>query len=116
MTDFASERLQDGVEQRGLAHARTAGDDQNLAGEGEPERFALALGEADAGPRLEPGDRLGGVDLRPGRPSGSEGAQPLGDGLLGPVQAGEEDAAPILKRIGHHRAALQLQRRCDPVG
>jgi len=52
-----------------------------------------------------------------GRPA-ARGPQPLGDGLLGPVQAGEEDAAPVRNGVGHHRAVLQLQlqRRYDQTG
>lgn len=47
-----------------------------------------------------------------------EGAQPLGNELLGPVHAGEGDAAPVGNGVGHHRTVLKcpLQRRHHPVG
>ena len=56
---------QDGVHQRGLAHAGTAGDHQHLAGEGDPDRLALACGQLQTGPALHPRDRLGSIDGRP---------------------------------------------------
>ena len=112
------ERPQDGVDQRRLAHARAAGDHQHLARQGQPERLPLAVGHGDAGPRLEPGNRLVNVDLRPGRPTGGQGAEPLGNGLLGPVEPGQEDAAPVTDGVSHHGAVLQFkfQRGRDPRG
>jgi len=112
------ERLQDGVDQRRLAHARAAGDHQDFAGQRQLKRVPLALSQGHAGARLEPGDRLAGVDLGPWRPPGAERAEPLGDGLFAPVQAGEEDAASVLDGVGDHSAILKLeiQRRHDLFG
>ena len=66
-TPLAAQHLQDGVDQGGLAHARAAGDHQHLGGERQAQRLPLAVGQGQAGPALDPGDRLAGVDRRPGR-------------------------------------------------
>ena len=67
---------------------------------------------------LDPGDRLLGVDRRPGRAAGGQAAQPLGDALLGAVQPGQEHAGAALDRVGHHRplGQLQLEGRVDHLG
>ena len=64
---LGAEHLEDGVDQRGLAHPRTAGDDQDLREQSEPECRPLALGERDAGPGLDPGNGLCRIDVRPGK-------------------------------------------------
>ena len=106
---LAAQDLQDGVDQGGLAHARAAGDDQHLRGERQAHRRPLALGQGQAGLALDPGDGLLGVDRRPGRRADGEAPQPLGDVPLGPVEAGQEDAALPLQRVGDHVAGLELQ-------
>ena len=55
------------------------------------------------------GMALLGVDRRPGRRADGEVPQPLGDLPLGPVEAGQEDAALPLERVGDHLAGLELQ-------
>ncbi len=112
------ERLQDRVDEGGLADARAAGDHQGLARHRQPQRLPLALRERDAALRLEPGYRLVDVDGGPGRRAGGKGAQMPGDVLLGPVQARQEDAASIPDGVGHHGPVLQLegQRGREPVG
>ncbi len=112
------ESLQDRVYEGGLADPRAAGDHQGLARHRQPQRLPLALRERDAALRLEPGYGLVDVDGGPGRRAGGEGAQMSGDVLLGPVQARQEDAAPIPDRVGHHGAVLQLesQRGREAVG
>ena len=71
----------------------------------------LALRQREAGPALDPGDRLVGIDRRPGRRAGGERAEPLGDALLGPVKPGEEHASAAPDRVRDHLAGLQLQSR-----
>ena len=64
-----------------------------LDGERQAHRRPLALRQGQAGLPLDPGDGLVGVDRRPGRRADAQVPQPLGDLPLGPVQAGQEDAA-----------------------
>ena len=108
---------QDGVDDGGLADAGTAGDDQHLRRERQPDRGALALCERESGPLLDPGKRLVRVDLRPGERSPRDAAQPARDSVLGPVQAGEEDARRIADPIGDDAARGQLlvDRRPDEI-
>ena len=46
-----------------------------------------------------------------GGPLDTQSPQPLGDGLLGPIEAREEDAAAAFQQVGHEVAGLQLQRQ-----
>ena len=114
---LGDQHLQDRVDQGGLAHAGAAGDHQHLAGESNPDGLALACGQLQTRPALHPWDRLGGVDRRPGWPGGHENPQSFGNGLLGPVEAGQEHAAAAFQLVGHDVPGLQLQRqcRCDQV-
>jgi hypothetical protein len=95
------EDVQDGVDQRGLAHARPAGDHQQLRAQREAHRLLLAPGQGDPGPGLGPGDGLLGVDRGPGQGAGQEPQQPLGYPPLGAVEPGQEHARPLLDRVGH---------------
>ena len=64
---LGGENAQDGVEQRRLADAGAAGDHREFRLQRHPDRGALRGGERLAGPLLDPGDRLFGVDRRPWR-------------------------------------------------
>ena len=101
--------FQDGAQQRRFAHAWTAGDHQDFRGQRHANGLLLAVGQHEAGLALDPRDRLVGVDPRPGRAAGGEGAQPFGDLLLRPIEPGQEDAAVAVQRIGHHIAGLKFQ-------
>ena len=78
----------------------------------------LALGERQLRPLLDPRDGLVGIDRRPGRASDGQRLELLGNLPLGPVEAGEEDAAAAIEIIGDDRAILKLQaeRRLDELG
>ena len=62
---LGGENAQNGVEQSRLADAGAAGDDRDFRLKRHPDRGALRGGERLAGPLLDPGDRLFGVDRRP---------------------------------------------------
>jgi hypothetical protein len=64
---FRRENAQNGVDNNGLANARAAGDDEHLGtnGHGHCGFPAFCKGQADA--LLDPGDRLAGIDPRPGK-------------------------------------------------
>ena len=59
-----------------------------------------------------------GVDHRPGRAAPGQQAQPLGDGLLGAVEPGQEHASLAVHGVGHQLAVLQLklERVADQPG
>ena len=65
---------QDGVDQRRLADARAAGDDEQLRRQRQANGVLLAVGQLDRQLVLDPGDGLVGVRGRPGgraRPAGA---------------------------------------------
>ena len=114
---LCDQHLQDRVDQGGLAHAGAAGDHQHFAGESNPDGLALACSQLQARSVFHPWDRLGRVDRRPGWTDGHENAQSLSNGLLGPIEAGQEHAAAAFQLVGHDVPGLQLQPqcRCDQV-
>ena len=95
--------LEDGVDQRRLTDARTAGDYQHLGNESTANSLSLAISERQPRPLFDPRDALVGIDRRPRRSSDSEGLEPFGNLPFGPVEAGEEDAAAALKVVGDYR-------------
>ena len=63
--------------------------------QGEPDRGDLTFGQRQAGLLLDPRQRLLRIDVGPGQRSIDQAQDPLGDDLLGPVEAGEEDAGRL---------------------
>ena len=110
--------LEDAVDQGGLAHARPAGDHQQLGAQRQAHRLPLALGQGEPGLRLDPGDRLVGVDRGPGRAAlasrSSRSAMPR-SARCSPAR---NTQARALDRVGHHRALgeLQLEGGVDQLG
>ena len=105
--------LEDGVDQRRLTDARTAGDYQHLGNESTANSLSLAISERQPRPLFDPRDALVGIDRRPRRCSDSEGLEPFGNLPFGPVEAGEEDAAAALKVVGYYGACFKLMaERC----
>src|SRR6266516_651999 len=92
-----------------LPTPRPAGDHQHLGRQCQRHGRSLALGEYQAGPLLDPGDRLVRINPGPGQLAGPKLQQPLGDAPLRPVQAGQENAGLIADRIGNHRAVSQFE-------
>jgi hypothetical protein len=115
---FGAQDPEQRIDQCRLADPGTAGDYQHLGGERHPDRRPLAVGERQAGALLDPGDRLVGIDRRPGRAAGGERLQPLGDVALGLIQCREKDAASPVHFICHYRAARDLlgEGGLDEVG
>ena len=110
--------LQDRVDQRRLADAGTAGDDEDLRSQCQPHRLALTLGKGDARFALDPRNGFVGIDRWPGQRTGRECSQAPADGTLSPMQPGEKDAGPLVDGIGDHLTILQLhlQRALDDRG
>ena len=111
------EDAQDRLDDRGLADARPAGDDQHLGHQRQPDRGDLALGKRQAGPLLDPRQRLVRVDPGPGQRAVRQPQQPLGDDPLGPVQARQKHARRLADPVGDDRALgqLQIERRADQL-
>ena len=110
--------LQDRVDQRGLADAGAAGDDEHLRCQRQLHRLALAGGEGDAGLGLDPWDGFCGIDRRPGQ-------APLHSALIRAAMARSARCRPARKmhrspstRVGDDLAVLQLQieRGLDDLG
>ena len=104
-----AENAQDRLDDGGLADARPAGDDERLAGQRQPDRVALAVGEREAAALLDPGDGLQRIDRRPGKLAAGNSDQPLGDGLLGAIEAGEKHAVRLADPVGDHGAFGTLE-------
>jgi hypothetical protein len=66
----------------------------------------LTFGQRQAGLLLDPRQRLLRIDVGPGQFSIDQAQEPFGDYLLGPVEAGEEDAGRLADGIGCIRLNL----------
>ena len=101
----AQDRLDDG----GLADARTAGHDQHLGHQREPDRRDLAFGEGKTDALLDPRQGLVRIDPGPGQRAICQPRQPLGDGAFRPMQTSQKDAGRFANPVGDDRALLQLE-------
>src|SRR6202023_3774323 len=108
---FRYKDLQQRINQRRLADARAAGDDQNVGDQRRAQGLLLAIGEHQPGARLHPRDRSVGVNRRPGRSSARQRLELLGDLPFGPIESGEEYAAALLETIGDNRAVLKFESK-----
>ena len=93
------EHSEDRVDQGSLADAGAAGDHQDLGEEGQPQCRALALGERDPGPGLDPWERFRRIDVRPGKDTVLKDSDAARDGALGSMEAGQENAAPAVDLV-----------------
>ena len=59
---------------------------------------------------LDPRDGLVGIDRWPGKFTGNEAQQPRGDGPLGAMETGQENAISLANPVGHHCAVRQFER------
>jgi len=97
------EYAQDGMDEGCLAYARTSGDHQHFAGERQRDGQSLGFGQYQAGPPLDPRDRLVRVNRGPGQLAGRKLEQPLGDSIivcrvpgLGTAAGGLDAILPVL--------------------
>ena len=106
-----------GIDNGCLADAGPAGNHRDLRSERRPDGIGLARSQGETGPLFHPGQRLVQVDPGPGRLAGRNVQNPPGDRALGPVEAPEEYAGGLLRRIGDYRAfgQLQVQRGADQL-
>ena len=100
---------QDGVDDGRLAHARTAGDDHGLGVQGPANRLGLAFRKRQAGLPLDPGQRLAGIDIRPGQPAARDLQKPFADRPFGPVQATKKNTGGSGNRVRNDRSLGQFE-------
>ena len=100
------ENAQNGVDDRRLAHSGTAGDDQHLGHQCEPDRRYLAFGQRKPDTLFRPWHRLGGIDPGPRQRAARKAHQAFRDGALGAVQAGQKHTRRFANRVGNYRAFL----------
>src|SRR6516165_1107059 len=112
---LSGEDAQDRVNDGRLAYPRSAGNDEPLGEERQSDRGDLTLGQRQAGLLLDPPKRLLRVDVGPGQFSHGQVQYPLGNHLLGAVEAHEEYAGGLADRVGDDRSLgqFQIQRGLD---
>ena len=110
---FGRKDLEDRIDDRRLADARPAGDHQRLGGQRQTDRCPLTLGELQTAALFDPWQGLLFVNPRPGQPAVHDADQPIGDHLLGPVEACQEDAGGVADLVGDHGAleSFELEGR-----
>jgi hypothetical protein len=106
---LGGEDAQDRVDDGRLAYPGPAGNDEHLRQEGQSDRGDLTFGQRQTGLLLDPRQCLLRVDVGPGQFSIGQAQYPLGNDLLGPVEACEENADGLPDRIGDDRSLGQFQ-------
>src|SRR5262249_24413253 len=96
----------------GLANTGTAGHDQNLGYEREPDRAYLAFCKDNPDALLDPRQRLVGVDPGPGERAIHKPGQPLGDRAFRAMQARQKHARRLAHPIGNDGAFRQSEVEC----
>ena len=115
---LGDQNFQQRVDKRGFPNAGPAGDDRHIGDECDPKRCFLAVSKRQLRPLLDPRDGLVDVNGGPGRLSGGERLELLGDFALGSVKCSKEDATAAFEIVGHNGTTLELevQRRFDQFG
>src|ERR1022692_2982805 len=66
-------------------------------------------GESQAAALLDPPDGLGRIDRWPGKLAAGDSDQPIGDGLLGAIEAGKNHAVGLTHLVRDHGAFGPLE-------
>ena len=92
-----------------------AGDHQRLRRQRQADRRPLTVGKLQTAALFDPRQGLLFVDPWPGQPAVHDADQPIGDRLLRPVEARQEDAGGVADLVGDHRAlgSFELEGRQD---
>jgi hypothetical protein len=98
---FCTQDRQDGLDQRRLAHARAAGDDEQLGAQRQGHGVLLTRSQGDPELALHPRDGLRGVCRRPVGLTRRQALDLLGNRRLSQVQRRQKDAGLLVHRIGH---------------
>ena len=102
---------QDGADDRSLADARSAGDDQHLRRQGLGHRVPLSRcqGHAEAG--FDPINRLLGIDARPRRFACPQVPDGQRDGVFRMTQMRQEHARLAVDAVGQHECPAISSRQ-----
>ncbi len=113
-----AEGFEDAADERGLAGAGAAGDDQELRGERGADRVGLERCQRHAEGRLGKGQGGPDRDLAPGRGALRERGEPAGDRGLGGVELGQHEEGVAGLRVGNEPVLGQLlgDRGLDRIG
>ena len=106
---FSGEDLEDRIDDGRLTDTRPPGDHQSLRHQRQADRRSLAVSELETAALFYPRQRLLFIDPWPGQPATDDAGQPLGDRLLGPVEASQERAGGVADLIGDHGALGSFQ-------
>src|SRR6185437_15212527 len=111
------EDTQNAIDDGRLADAGATGHDQHLGHQCEPDRGDLAFDKGKTDTPLDPRQGLVRIDPGPRQRAICKPHQPLDDGALRPVQAGQKYTGRFANPVGDHRALLQLEieRSADEV-
>jgi hypothetical protein len=106
------EDAQNGIDDGSFANAGATGHDQHLGRQCEPDRGDLAFGKGKPDTPLDPRQGLVRIDPGPRQLAICKTHQPLGDGALRPMQAGQKYTGRFANPVGDHRALLQHRAQC----
>ncbi len=106
------ENAQDAFNNRGLADAGTAGEDQNFGHQRESDRGSLAFRKGKPDTLLDPWQCLVRIDPGPRGRAIRKPQQPLGDGALRPIQPRQKHAACFADAVGDNYALGQFEIEC----
>src|SRR5262249_42197318 len=106
---FRREDTQDRLDDGGLANAGTAGNDQRLGCQREPDRGDLAFAEGKTDTLLDPRQGLVGINPGPRQQATCQQCQPVSDRAFRPMQTSQKYAVRLANPVGNHRAGLQLK-------
>jgi hypothetical protein len=91
---------QNGIDDSSFANARATGYDQHLGHQCEPDRSDLAFGKGNTDTPLDPRQGLVRINPGPRLRAICQPQQPLGDGALRPMQAGEKYTGRFANPVG----------------
>src|SRR5262249_40941336 len=111
------ENAQDGVDDRGLADPRSAGDHQNLGSKCPPDRRSLTFGERQVDALLNPWNGLVWIDRSPGKVALRKRQQPFGNSPFGAIQTCKENAVNLTDLVGDDGplGQFEIERRTDQI-
>ena len=101
---MAARNLEDRIDDRRLADTWPAGDHEHLRHQRQPDRSPLTVGKLQTAALFDPRHGLLFVYPCPGQPAAHDAGQPIGDRLLRPVEARQENAGGVADLVGDHGA------------
>ena len=114
---MAARILEDRIDDRRLADAWAPGDHERLRRQRQADRRPLTVGKLQTAALFDPRHGLLFVYPCPGQPAVHDADQPIGDRLLRPVEARQENAGGVANLVGDHGAvgSFELEGRQDQL-